>query len=347
MSLFSKKIITFGGGRSDLVWMYDASADSKVILVAQAPYEIVYIKNGAVDGVFHNQKIEHSRPLFKGKDSIDKYYFVNVQMPCQTQWGTAKKLEYQDAQSGQIIAIGANGIISFCIADSRKFIERVLGARAQYAVEDLANEMLAKVFDDFNEQFLSVLQKENITYSRMDSMLKEIGAIMLPAINASLEKYGVRVAEFIIRQLVKPEELKERANKIAEKADEFDQTLLETQRRLALLKAQEEIENQKMQMNKARSEHTADLARIDAQAEMDIEKMGYEAKGVTYKELRELDREDVTVAGDALAKVAEAVKNPEETVVVVKTDNTGVCPYCDGTVTAGQIFCPTCKKKIV
>jgi len=347
MSLFGRDIVTFGGDHNDLVWMYNASADKKLTIVAEAPFEVVYFKNGTVEGTYKNQKVDHDRSIFGRQDSVDKYYFINTRKPCQTNWGTSQKLEYKDAGSGKIISIGANGVISFYISDSIKFMEKVLGSRDRYTANDLTSEMLPKIFDDFNENLLSVFQSESVTYDRMDGMLKEIGARMLPKINESLGKYGVHVEEFIIKQFVKPGELKERANILAEKAEEFDDAMLNGDRRVALLKKQEEIEKQLMQMDQDRSDHKVDLQKRVAQLAADIEKMGYEAKGMTYKELREMDQADVTVAGDAAAKVVEAGRDPDGTVVVIKGENTGKCPYCDGEITASQIFCPTCKKKVI
>jgi hypothetical protein len=361
MSIFKKDIITFGGSNDDLVWMYNASNTRDIAFVAEAPYEVVYKKNGEIIGVYRNQKIDHKKPVIGGKDSIDKYYFINVQMPSQTNWGTAQKLEYKDATSGRIISIGANGIIAFHISDSKKFMEKVLGSLDRYTADDFTRQMLPKVFDDFNEILLSVLEGGNIAYSRMDGMLKEIASGMLPKINAALDKYGVHVEEFIIKQLIKPDELKDRANMLVGKKEDFNDTILEKERELALLKMQEEIEKQKMQMelnkgdmHKINAQKAADIERIgletkrmEAQLSADAEKAGYEAKGISYKEIRELDREDIAVAGEAAAKVAEASRDPEGTVVVIKQDNSGKCPFCESEITAGHIFCPTCKKKII
>jgi membrane protease subunit (stomatin/prohibitin family) len=118
MALFKKKMVSFGGDNDDLVWLYDASEDKNLVLVASSPNEVVHIKNGAVASLYSNQKIEHKYT----KNSIDKYYFVNVKKSCQTAWGTSRRLEYKDADSGKIVSIGANGVISFQILDSVVFL---------------------------------------------------------------------------------------------------------------------------------------------------------------------------------------------------------------------------------
>jgi Zn finger protein HypA/HybF involved in hydrogenase expression len=59
-----------------------------------------------------------------------------------------------------------------------------------------------------------------------------------------------------------------------------------------------------------------------------------------------MDREDVRVIGEAAAKVGEAV-TPKDTVVVIKTENRGKCPHCESEITEKDIFCPTCKKKVI
>ena len=339
-----KKVVSFGGSGDDLVWVYTAGEDDKNMnVLAEMPNEVVHVKNGAVIAKYANQKIDHRY----SKNDIDKYYFVNVKKPSQTVWGTSQKLEYRDLGSGRIVSIGANGIINFYISDSVVFIEKVLGGRGIYSSKDLAAEMLPKIFDEFNDHLLSVIQGEKLEYSQLDSKLKDISAQLLPKIDSGLAKYGIHIEEFIIKQLVKPEELKERENQLAKEADEFENTMLGQDRKIAMMKKMEEVEKQRLQIEKDRAEHEIGMARMSAQLNADIEKMGYDAKDASYKELREMDREDIRVLTEGAAKIEEAVKLPQDTVVVIKSENRGKCPYCDSEITVNDVFCPTCKKKMI
>lgn len=339
-----KKIVAFGGSNDDLVWVYAAGDDDKnMVVLAETPNEVLHVKNGAVVAKYANQKIEYQY----SKNDIDKYFFVNVKKPCQTVWGTSQKLEYKDISSGKIVSIGANGIISFQISDSVVFMEKILGNRASYSSKNLIEDMLPKIFDEFNDHLLSVIQTEKLEYSQLDVKLKEINSQLLPKIDSSLAKYGVHVEEFIIKQLIKPEELRDRENRLADEANEFENTMLNQDRKIALMKKLEEIEKQRMQIEQNKAEHDIGLEKMAAELRAEIEKMEYEAKGVTYKEMREMDREDVKTLTDGIAKIEESVQIPQDTVVVVKSENRGKCPYCDGEIAASDVFCPTCKKKVI
>jgi membrane protease subunit (stomatin/prohibitin family) len=256
-------------------------------------------------------------------------------------------LEYKDAQSGRIVSIGANGIISFHISDGRKFIEKVLGSRDRYNAETLVKEMLPKIFDEFAEHLLWAITSENISYEMLDLKLKEIGSKLLPKLNFSLDKYGIHSEEFIIRQFIKAGELKERLNQKTIKTEQYDDVMLDADRKLELLKKQEMLEQQHMKMEQSRNQHEIDLEKSSAQLEADIEKMSYEAKGASFKELHEMRLEEIKTTADGEAKIAEAKKVDNDTVVIIKKENTGKCPHCDGDISADQIFCPTCKKKII
>jgi hypothetical protein len=343
MSLFKKKVVAFGGDSNDLVWLYDASNDKNLVLVASSPNEVVYVKNGAVAALYTNQKIEHKFT----KDSSDKYYFVNVKKPCQTAWGTNRRLEYKDAETGRIVSIGANGIISFQIFDSVLFLEKVLGNHSTFTTQNLTEEMLPKIFIEFYDHLLSVIQDGNLSYSQLDGKLKEIGSQLVPKIDSGLKKYGVCVEDFIIMQFIKPEELKERANELAAENDKFSNALLNADRKIAGMEKEKESEAHGMEMELSRAEHQASITMVEAKTKADIEKMDYETKGVSYKELREMDREDIRTLADAAAKIEAAVQIPQDTVVVIKTENRGKCPYCDSEITEKDIFCPTCKKRVV
>jgi len=332
MSLFKKKVVSFGGGSNDLVWLYDASNDKNLMLIASAPNEIVYVKNGAITGSFSNQKIDHKYSL----NSSDKYFFVNVKKPCQTNWGTNRRLEYKDSDSGRIVSIGANGIISFQIFDCILFLEKILGNRNNFTSQNLTEEILPKVFLEFYDHLLTVIQDGNLSYSQLDSKLKDISTQLVPKIDSSIKKYGVCIEEFIIMQFIKPEELKERANELIIEEEKHNKNLLNADRNLDVLKKREEQEAQGLKMDIHRAEHKAILEKID-----------YETKGVTYKELREMDREDIRVKAEAEAKVEEAKKPHQDTVVVIKSENRGKCQHCDNEVTEKDIFCSTCKKRLI
>ncbi|MDR0443878.1 MAG: SPFH domain-containing protein [Treponema sp.] len=343
MLFFKKKMITFGGDSDDLVWLYDASNDRNLILVASVPNEVVHVKDGAIAASYTSQKIAHKYSM----NSSDKYYFVNVKKPCQTNWGTSRRLEYKDADSGRIVSIGANGVISFQILNSVLFLEKVLGNRGKYTSQNLTEEMLPKVFIEFYDHLLSVIQDGNLTYSQLDSKLKEISSQLVPKIDSGLKKYGVCIEEFIIMQFVKPEELKDRANELAAEAEKHNNAMRDADRKIDVMKKQEEVEAQGMKMDINKAEHQVTLAKMEAGLKSDIEKMEYDAKGVSYKELREMDREDIMTKAEAEATVERAKKIPEDTVVIIKRENKGKCAHCDGEITERDIFCPTCKKKVI
>ena len=137
MSLFKEKIVAFGGNNDDLVWLYTAgSGDKNMSVLAETPNEVVHVKNGGVTAKYSGQKIKYKYI----RNDVDKYFFVNVKKPCQTNWGTNRRLEYKDDESGRIVSIGANGTIGFLIFDSVLFLEQVLGNRGSYTVQNLTEE---------------------------------------------------------------------------------------------------------------------------------------------------------------------------------------------------------------
>jgi membrane protease subunit (stomatin/prohibitin family) len=348
MGLFGKSAaVTFqGDSTKDLVWVYDPASEKhkKAFIFAEPPNDVVHLKNGAVAGVYSGQKIEYTAKKQNG--DLNKYYFVNVKMPCQTPWGTPRKLDYKDASTGKVVSIGANGLVSFHIKDGKTFIEKVLGNRYRYGKENLIGEMLPKIIDEFSAHLMIVLDTEKISYAQMDLKLKEIGQALVLFLNAELEKYGIHVEEFIIKEFLKPDELREKANERAEKAGAFDETILDADRKILLLKKQEEYERQQMQMNRSRAEHNIELNRMGARLAADVEKMDYDVKGASYKEMRNLDREDLRAVSEAAATVLNAEKMPEVTVINKTADNKPVCPYCGGKLNEEHDFCPSCGKKV-
>jgi len=296
------------------------AAAKRISLVAEPPYEIVFVKNGAIEDVYKTQRITHTR----AKTDIYKYIFVNMTLPAKTGWGTRELLTYKDFKTGQVVEVGAGGTISMHIADSKVFIEKVLGTRLRYNIEDLKREMIDKIMDEFNDHLLSVIDSERISYDMFDSAMRSVAKLLLPKLNSSIEKYGIHVEEFIITEFMKPTELRRRIDKSSAQTEELD----DTEHRIRL------------------AEREAVLKKTRAKGDIDVEQMDRESKGATYKELREEDRKDIRAIADSEAKIREATKMPELTVSITKGGQTGICQHCDAVITEGQIFCPVCRRKI-
>ncbi|MCL2062183.1 MAG: SPFH domain-containing protein [Firmicutes bacterium] len=318
--------------------------EKKFSVVAEPPWQVVHLKNGAVCDTWTGKK----KDIVDKDKNLNRVIFVNIKKPCQTSWGTPDKMEYPDTDTKRIVSIGANGIIAFRISNSEKFIETVLGTRTSYLVEDLREEMIAKLLSEFKDHFIDSILTNGLRYEDLDMMTKPIADEMLPKLNASFAKYGVHVEEFIINEIVKPAELKERTTKKLDRRDAHQDELQESDYELEVLAKRAQVQKQRQEMDMSGAIHQLDKARLAGKTAAEIERMGYDdAKGASYKEIREMDREDIKVAGKAAARVAESLKVKEPT-IIVKNDaaNTGLCPNCNAVVTASQIFCPTCKKKV-
>ncbi len=341
--LLKKKSITFGGDDDTIAWVFQASDQKDANIVAEPPFEVVKVENGTIAHKFQSEKVEHK----KMKEGVCKYIFVNVKRPCQSAWGTPRKLEYQDAASGRIVSIGANGFLTLCINDSVKFIERVLGVRNALTADELTEEMLPKIMDSFNEHLLAIITENGIGYAAMDGLLKEIGQRLLVKLNPAMESYGIVIGDFIIGSLVKPEGVKELTNLRAKRNEDFVDEQLRKDRDLALLGKEEQIEAQEQKILRNRADHVADVRLVEGKTDAELERMQYEdAKGASYKEIRELDLADKIATLDGIANIQDKIKSPEVNIINILSESGGVCPYCGGEITANQIFCPTCRKKL-
>ncbi|MDR3263752.1 MAG: SPFH domain-containing protein [Clostridiales bacterium] len=342
MCFTRQKNLTFGGNTEHIAWVYDASGDRRLSVFAESPHEVLCVKDGAFCETYRNQKAVLSN---KRKDGLLKLYFVNVKLPMSDTWGTQERYEYKDAKTGRIIGIGCRGSYAFHICDSKSFIEKIFGIQKLMTKTELSSIMKSKLMDEMSDHFVSALVNENISYEELDLSRKTIAKSFLPILNTSFEKYGIHVEEFIIEGFDKPEILRDRSNKNVDKAEDFEDITTDNERKSELLKQYAGLEKQQMELSETRATHSGNLKRIQAAADKDVEKTGYEAKEMTYKELREQDREDIGNIAAAEAKVREATKIPEVTVIANAAQD-GKCPHCGGAVTANQIFCPTCRRKL-
>lgn len=336
---FNQPPVYFAGEQNDILLRYEAIKNCAVSIVAESPYEVIHFKNGKVENCYKNALFE----FCSNEKDVDRIYFLNVTMSINSLWGLPEKLEYKDISTGRIVEIGIRGNYSFHINNSQLFIEKVSGTRARINSDELSAFMKPKLYDELSEHFLACLVEQNIKSEDLDLMKKSIGRQFLIKLNNAFSKYGIEVEEFFIEGFNKANVLKERVNTLLDGKEDFDDKGLAIDRETELLGKMAKLKKQTRDIDMDSINHEAEKRKKIAATDSDIEAKNYEVKGISYKELRDADRQDIKNAAEAEALVRGAVK--PDTIIVTKKGSKK-CSYCGAELADGQLFCPMCRRRI-
>ena len=225
-------------------------------------------------------------------------FFITNVIQINQKWGTDSKVRLFDPATGLHIELGASGTFNFKINDYEKFLFYVIGlADVNYfgiRAEEIAVKIRPNIINLVKTYLAKTIKENYINVLEIDEHTKLIEEKLVDLINVDIEKFGIKLVDFIISRIVTPDDdpnfkrLKQQhAEKYLKVSDEnikkaqaeaareriLTETGTETEVELAKARAQAEIERIKAQAK-------ADAYRYKAQAEADEMHL----KGYTYQD---------------------------------------------------------------
>ena len=131
-------------------------------------------------------------------------YFINKSTSMNMEWGTNSRFQVLDPQFGVPLNVGASGSLEFIIADSRKFLIKVVGTQQ--------NVTSAKIMRYFREKtitkvksYLATIMTE-LSYINITQHLDEISEALKTKLNEDYMEYGVELVNFYVSTIIIPDE---------------------------------------------------------------------------------------------------------------------------------------------
>lgn len=334
--------------------------------------------------------------LLLNKDNFDddsasfhsQLFFVTSVVQTNLRWGTDSKIRMFDTATGLHLELGACGTFNYEIADYEKFLFYVIGLGDVPSNGVQASELALKFRPNIVKVVKSDLAKEirenNINILEVDEYTSEISEKLLIKINAEIAKFGIRLTDFIISNIMTPDDdpnfarmkqqhadrylkVQEQRIKQAEAEAAHDRIMTEvgTENDVELARARTEAEAQRI-----RALGSADAYRTQAEAEADEMRM----KGYTYQDetrrivsegaVEHMGEESGNSSSGIPGLAEDAVKagmikqmgkeitgdlvdamNPDIASVEADRDSDSwTCPKC-GRESITSKFCPNCGEK--
>ncbi|MDR3290950.1 MAG: SPFH domain-containing protein [Methanobrevibacter sp.] len=225
-------IIKFEGDDQTLVWKHskeDFNTHSQ--LIVHESQEAILYKNGKALDSFgpgkYTLKTENI-PLLRNIINIPtgglspfhcEVYFINKATALNVNWGTSSQIQILDPTFNIPIHVGASGVMEFVIANSRKFIIKVVGTTNYIDSIKLAKYFREKIATKVKTYLGKMLTE--ISYLAINQHLEEISEALKDKISDDFKEYGVKLVNFYLSNVVVPEKDTTKLNEVLNKKLEY------------------------------------------------------------------------------------------------------------------------------
>ena len=160
-------------------------------------------------------------------------YFVNTNYMNELKWGTQNPIKLQDPEEEVNIHVRAMGMFgvhieqtdtSIAAAWTRKFLQKVVGTRADYSRNELIAYMRAKILEFVPDLLAKTMIDKNVGILKISRYLSEFSDIMFEKLKPYFEEFGLVLDNFSFHSIDAPDEDLEAINemKIKRKRDQLD-----------------------------------------------------------------------------------------------------------------------------
>lgn len=130
-------------------------------------------------------------------------YYLNTRLFTGIKWGTSNPVMMRDQDFG-IVRARAFGTFDFRIVDAKIFLKEVAGSDQNFRLDEFQDTMRSRIVSLFSE----AIAKAKIPVLDLASRYSEVGAALLPLLNeATVPKYGIEFASFILENVSVPPEV--------------------------------------------------------------------------------------------------------------------------------------------
>lgn len=135
-----------------------------------------------------------------------KIFFVSKAHALELYWGTDPAMQLDDPRFG-IVTVGALGSYSIQIADSKKFLVKLVGNNVSHFTAEQINVFFRSAFTGrIKTSIASYLRQNNMSVLELVTDYEEIANRLKPELNDTLEEYGVKLVNFYISGVNIPED---------------------------------------------------------------------------------------------------------------------------------------------
>ena len=229
------EIIKYNGGAGVFAWKYpNDSLTTRTQLIVNEAQEALLFKNGIALDLFPSGKYvldTDNVPLltsmvklpFGGRTPFSaEVWFINKTYTLDVKWGTPSPVQVQDPRYGLFIPLRAYGQFGVRIADSKKFLVKLVGTMAIFDRERLTQHFRGIYMTRVKDLLSSYLVRRKVSILEINAYLEEMSDHLRERIRPAFDEYGIELINFYVNDVSVPEDdpaVRKLKNALARKAE--------------------------------------------------------------------------------------------------------------------------------
>lgn len=213
------EVIKYEGGNNILVWKHPAEDfNTSSTLIVHESQEAIFFKNGQIADVFgagrYVLKTENI-PLLRRLMNLPtggvstfhcEVYFVNKVEKMSLKWGTDSKVQFIEPNYNFPMEIGASGDMGIQIADSERFLVRLVGTETTLTPDHLITYFRGILMNRVKSYLARSIKEQQLNIFEIDSQLDVLSDVIKAKLNTDFAEYGISLTRFMINTVVRPED---------------------------------------------------------------------------------------------------------------------------------------------
>lgn len=133
------------------------------------------------------------RMAFESEHKLKAYFYRRAENVNQN-WGTAAPMKYLDPVYQLPVELGANGNLSYRVADAARFFTEVSGLKAYYTTAEARVLLQGHI----GQVLVAQRAQAGFSYQQLDAHLGELAAALRPPLGTELAALGLELTDFRI-----------------------------------------------------------------------------------------------------------------------------------------------------
>ena len=228
-------VVKYNGGAGVYAWKFpNENLNTGAQLIVNETQEALLYKDGMALDLFPSGKYTldtENIPLLAGMMKLPfggrtpfsaEVWFINKAYVLDIKWGTASPIQIQDPRYGIFVPLRSYGQFGVRIADSKKFLLKLVGTTPVFDREHLVQYFRGVYLTRVKDSLSSYLVHEKISILEINAYLEEMSQHMLEKISPAFDDYGIELVNFYINDVSVPEDdpaVRKLKNALAKKAE--------------------------------------------------------------------------------------------------------------------------------
>jgi membrane protease subunit (stomatin/prohibitin family) len=214
-------IIKYEGENNTLVWKHPLEDFNTLTqLIVHEAQEAIFFRNGQALDLFHpgrytlkTQNIPILRKLLNlptgGVSPFHcEVYFINKVMTLNVKWGTNTSAEVIDPRFNILLNVGASGGMGVQVADSRKFLTKLVGTEPNLTVNGLQGYFRENIAMRAKSYITRIMGE--VSFAVVNQRLNDISLALQNQLALDMGDFGIKLVNFYVSTIHIPDEDKEK-----------------------------------------------------------------------------------------------------------------------------------------